>query len=51
MFGIFCVICGKTIFSRVFAMGERSEIGLYEEPKLESLFGLGIGIILASFQM
>ena len=51
MFGIFCVICGKTIFSRVFAMGERSKIGLYEDPELGSLFGLGIGIILASFQM
>ena len=51
MFGIFCVMCGRTIFSRVFAMGERSEIGLYEEPELGSLFGLGIGIILASFQM
>ena len=51
MFGIFCVICGKTIFSRVFAMGERSEIGLYEEPKLGSLFGLRIGIILDNFQI
>ena len=32
MLGICCVICGKTISSRVFAMGERSEIGLYDVP-------------------
>ena len=39
------------IFSSVLAMGERSDIGLYEVPIDGSLFGLGIGIILASFQM
>ena len=32
-------------------MGERSEIGLYEEPWLEPLFGLRIGMILAVFQI
>jgi len=48
---MFCVMWGKTIFSRILAIGERSEIGLYEEPIPGSLLGLRIGTILASFQM
>ena len=31
-------------------MGERSEMGRWEEPLDVSLFDLGIGMILASFQ-
>ena len=46
-----CVKCGSMSFSRVLAMGERSDIRLYEVPVDGSLFGLGIGIILASFQI
>ncbi len=51
MLGMCCVIYGRTIFSSVFAIGDKSEIGLYEEPKSGSLLGLRIGIILESFQM
>ena len=32
-------------------MGERREIGLYDEPRPGSLFGFSIGTILASFQI
>jgi hypothetical protein len=32
-------------------MGERSEMGRYEVPTHGSLLGLGIGMILASFQI
>lgn len=38
-------------FSSVLAMGERSEMGLYDVLSLRFLLGLGIGIILDSFQM
>jgi hypothetical protein len=51
MFGMFCVICGKTIFQGILQMDQRNEIDLYEEPKLGSLFGLRIGIILDNFQI
>ena len=37
-------------FSSVFAMGDRSAIGLYDVPIDLSLLGLGIGIIFAVFQ-
>ena len=36
------------ILSRVFAMGDRREIGLYDDPIHRSLSGLGIEIILAN---
>jgi len=39
------------IFSRTFAMGESSEIGLKEVPEHGSLFGFGMGMIFASFQI
>ena len=42
---------GRMIFSNVFAMGERRAIGLYELPIDVSLFGFGMGIIFACFQM
>ena len=45
------VMYGRMIFSRVFAMGESSAIGLYEVPIEVSLFGLGMGIIFACFQV
>lgn len=38
-------------FSSVLAMGDRREIGRYEDPRLASLFGLGMGMILAVFQI
>ena len=49
--GMLVVMCGSSIFSSVFAIGESSEIGLYEVPMQRSLFGFGMGIILASFQI
>ena len=42
---------GSMFFSRHFAIGESSDIGLYEVPTLGSLFGLCIGITFASFQI
>lgn len=50
MFTLF-VKCGSMTFSSVLAIGERRDMGLYEVPMNGSLFGLGIGIILASFQI
>ena len=46
-----CVACDvqKDDFSSVFAMGESSAMGLYNVPRVVSLPGLGIGIILAIF--
>ena len=38
------------IFSRSLAVGDKREMGLYEEPCWGSLFGLGIGIIFANFR-
>ena len=45
------MIWGRSAFSRTFAMGERSDMGLKLVPSLAGLFGLGIGMILASFQI
>ena len=45
------VMCGRMIFSKVLAIGDRRAIGLYDVPSLGSLFGLGMGMIFASFQM
>ena len=41
---------GSTVFSRNSAIGESSDIVLYEVPTLESLLGFCIGITFASFQ-
>ena len=46
-----CKKYGRMIFSRVLAIGDRSDMGLYEVPMEGSLFGFGIGIIFASFQI
>ena len=42
---------GRMIFSMILAMGKSSEIGLYEVSRPGSLFGLGIWMIFASFQI
>ena len=39
------------IFSRVLAIGDRRDIGLYEVPRYEGLEGFWIGMILAVFQI
>ena len=41
----------RMIFSRVLAIGERREIGLYEVKRWMSLSGFGIGVMFAVFQM
>ena len=48
--GMFCVMQGRITFSSVFAITDRRDIGLYDVPMLMSLLGLGIGMMLASFQ-
>ena len=48
---IFSVMCGRMIFSSVFAIGDRSAMGRYELPIDVSLLGLGMGIVFACFQM
>ena len=45
------VMYGSMAFTRVLAMGEMSDIGRYEVPRFWSLFGLGIGMIFAVFQI
>ena len=47
--GVLFVMYGRIVFSSVFAVTERSEMGLYEVPKFMSLFGFGIGMMFASF--
>lgn len=49
--GMFCVMYGRMIFSSVLAMGESREMGLYDVPMFGSLFGFGMGHIVAIFQM
>jgi len=43
------VMSGRMIFSRVLAIDERSEIGLYDVPFPRSFWGFGIGMIFVSF--
>ena len=45
------VMCGRMIFSSVFAIGESNAMGLYDVHSVVSLLGLGIGIILAIFHV
>ena len=45
------VMCSRMIFSSVSAMGESSDMGLYDAPRVVSLPGLEIGIILAIFHV
>ena len=51
MCGTLLVMYGNSVFSGVFAITGRSEMGLYEVPMFMSLFGFGIGIIFASFHV
>ena len=48
MCGMWCVMYGSSVFSSVFAITERSEMGLYDVPRFMSLFGFGIGMMFAS---
>jgi hypothetical protein len=42
---------GEYDFFNVFAIGDNSEMGLYDGPSPGSLFGFNMGTILASFQL
>ena len=41
VFGMFAVMLGRRLFSSVFAITERRDMGLYEIPLSVSLLGLG----------
>ena len=47
----YLLIVGRIRDSRTFAAGQRSEIGLYEDPWEVSLPGLGIGMINEDFHI
>ena len=49
--GMLFVMYGSSVFSIVFAITERSEMGLYDVPMFMSLFGFGIGMMFASFHV
>ena len=51
VFGMFSVMWGSMIFSKVLAIGDRRDIGLYEVPSSGFLFGFRIGTIFASFHI
>ena len=50
MFGMFCVMYGRIIFSGVFVITDGRDIGLYDVLMLMSLLGLGISMLLVNFQ-
>ena len=40
-----------SVFSSIFAITERSEMGVYDVPMSMSLFGFGIGMMFTSFHV
>ena len=51
VFGMFAVMSGRRLFSSVFAITEKRDMGLYEVPLSVSLLGFGIGTMLANFHV
>ena len=51
VFGMFAVMQVRRLFSSVFAITERRDMGLYEVPLSMSLLGYGMGTMLANFHM
>ena len=51
VFGMLAVTQGRRIFSSVFAITERRDMGLYVVPLSMSLLGFGMGTMLANFHM
>ena len=51
VFGMFAVMQGRRLFSSVFAITERRDMGLYEVPLSVSLLGFGMGTMLANFHV
>ena len=48
---MFVIMQGRRLFSSVFAITERRDMGLYEVPLSMSLLGFGIGIMLGNFHV
>ena len=46
MCGMLFVMYGSSVFSSVFAITEKSEMGLYDVPMFMSFFGFGIGMMI-----
>ena len=46
-----CCYVRRRLFSCVFAITERRDMGLYEVPLFVSLLGFGIGTMLANFHV
>ena len=51
VFGTFAVMYRRRLFSSVFAITERRDMGMYEVLLSVSLLGFGIGIMLANFHV
>ena len=51
VFGMFDVMLRRRLFSSVFAITERRDMGLYDVPLSVSLLGFGIGTMLANFHV
>ena len=51
MCGMLFVMYGSSVFSSVFAITEKSEMGLYDVHMFMSLLGFRIGIMFASFHV
>ena len=51
MCGMLFVMYGSSVFSSVFAITGRSEMGLYDMPMYMSLFGFGISMIFTRFHV
>ena len=49
VFGMFSVMYGRRLFSGVFSITVRRDMGLYEMPLSVSLVGFGIGTMLDNF--
>ena len=49
VFGMFAVMQGRRLFSSVFSITMRRDMGLYEVPLSMSLLGFGMGTMLANF--
>ena len=49
--GMFAVMYGIRLFSNVFAITERRDMGLYEVSLFMSLLGFGMGSMLSNFHM
>ena len=51
MCGMLFVMYGNSVFSSVFAITERTDMGLYDVPMFMFLFGYGIGMMFSSFHV